>query len=73
MNVDSKLNQIMGILAAIGMGVVSFAGYTYVQNQDLQRHQLESAQVALSAIHQTASEASDETVRKLGVTPSPSQ
>jgi hypothetical protein len=74
-NVNSKLNTIIGVLgwggAAILGSLLTFAGYFYVSSQSLQEQALEAKIAALSAIHQTANEASNETVQKLGATPAP--
>ena len=71
-NVDSKLNLIIGVLGWGGASLVGLllgvAGYLYVSSQELEQHQLESKIAALSAVHQTANEASTETVIKLGAT-----
>jgi CHASE3 domain sensor protein len=58
-----------GFIAAVLSVVVVFAGYTYVQNQELERHQMESAQASIAAVGQAASQASDQTARKLGAVP----
>lgn len=67
-NVNGKLNLIMGILGAIGAAVVTFAGYTYAENQKMEHDQLVAAQQALVSIHQSADEASTKTAIKLGAT-----
>jgi hypothetical protein len=62
---DLLLRFIAGVIGC----VVIFAGWQYVQNQNLIQAQAEAAMAAQAAVHQTAAEASNETVFKLGVTP----
>lgn len=50
---------------AVLAGLMAFAGYTYNQNQQIQQQQIQAQQAALTAIHQTAAEASSETVHAL--------
>lgn len=71
-NVNSKLNLIIGVLgwggSTIVGGLVAFAAYFYVSAQHLQEQAMDAKVAALSAVHQTAQEASSETVEKLGAT-----
>jgi hypothetical protein len=72
LNVNSKLNTIIGVLgwggALVFSTLLAVAGYLYVSSQALQAQAQDAKIAALSAVHQTASEASSETVEKLGAT-----
>jgi hypothetical protein len=72
LNVQSKLNTIIGVLgwggSLVFMTLLGAFGYLYVSSQALAQQALEAKIASLSAIHQSAAEASTETVQKLGAT-----